>query len=204
MIVLWDMGGIFQEYFTEVILGVGDERGWPLDDVPMGPTHSIPDPDYDAMCAGDLDEPDYLQVVIDRLRALGIDYHPVTDRPQREPVPREEVWGVIDEIAASDRRQAILTNDASRWMGEGWWEHWPQAPKFDAIVDARQVGIRKPAPEPFLFALERIEADPAGIVFVDDMPVNCRGAEAVGMSSVWFDITDPAGSVRRLRERIGL
>jgi hypothetical protein len=36
------------------------------------------------------------------------------------------------------------------------------------------------------------------------MPVNCRGAEVVGMLSLWFDVRDPDGSVHRLIGRLGL
>jgi hypothetical protein len=37
------------------------------------------------------------------------------------------------------------------------------------------------------------------VVFADDLDDNVRGADAAGLSAVLFDITDPAGSVARVR-----
>jgi FMN phosphatase YigB (HAD superfamily) len=37
------------------------------------------------------------------------------------------------------------------------------------------------------------------VVFTDDLEENVVGAEAAGLSAVLFDITDPAGSVSRVR-----
>jgi FMN phosphatase YigB (HAD superfamily) len=39
---------------------------------------------------------------------------------------------------------------------------------------------------------------PADCVFVDDLTVNCDGAEAVGMGSQRLDIRDPVGSLESL------
>jgi putative hydrolase of the HAD superfamily len=51
--------------------------------------------------------------------------------------------------------------------------------------------------------IERTGFDPGECVFIDDMPVNCRGAEAIGMQSVWFDVLDPDQSVASLLKMIG-
>lgn len=47
-----------------------------------------------------------------------------------------------------------------------------------------------------------MDANPEDCLFVDDMRANCIGAEAVGMASFWFDITDPTGSLDRLRAQL--
>lgn len=200
--VVWDMGGIFQIYFTELLVDVGRARGWPLWRMPMGPTGEIEDLAYEAMTRGDISEPEYLKGILASLRSEGIVFDPVTD-PDWEAERRPEVWKLIQELAVSDLSQAILTNDATRWLGESWWETWPDRHLFDAIVDVATLAERKPAPEPFLAVLDRLGVDPGVCVFVDDMAANCRGAEAVGMDSVWFDITAPSESIGRLRERIG-
>jgi FMN phosphatase YigB (HAD superfamily) len=40
--------------------------------------------------------------------------------------------------------------------------------------------------------------DPRNVVFVDDQQINLRGAEAVGLSTVFFDPTDPRSSFERI------
>lgn len=201
--VIWDMGGVFRRYFTEIMVDEGRLRGWPLDRLPLGPTGPTRDADYEKMTKGELTEPNYLEQLKVKLRNAGIDYDPVTD-PDWSKENRPETWEAIRLISESSLRQAILTNDASLWMGERWWERWPPAEYFDAIVDVATLAERKPAPEPYRVAIRQIDLPPSQCVFIDDMVVNCRGAEAVGMSSIFFDITQPRESIRKLLDMIGL
>ena len=199
--VVWDMGGILYPFFTEMMIDLGHDRGWPLDRLALGPTGLVDDPDYRRLLEGDLDEPDYLPIIRDRLRSEGIDFDPPRDLADGWK-RREMTWAVIARIAEMGHRQAILTNDATRWLGEGWWESqgWED---FDAVVDVVQVGVRNPAPEPYLAVVEALGVPASECLFVDDLPVNCRGAEAVGMRSLVFDVTDVRGSLDRLLESLG-
>ncbi|HYV02034.1 MAG TPA: HAD-IA family hydrolase [Actinomycetota bacterium] len=201
--VVWDMGGILYRYFTEVMRDRGAERGWPIDRIPLGPTGDVRDADYERMQDGEIDEADYLALVVARLRAAGIDDDPrgTIDWADQE---RRETWAAIRTIHRAGHRQAVLTNDASRWLGPNWWETWKPAGWFEAMVDVTTIGERKPAPRPYLAAAEALDADPTECVFVDDMRVNCRGAEAVGMASFWFDVRAPGESVDKLLATLGL
>lgn len=201
--VVWDMGGIFRRYFTEVLVDVGRDRGWPVHRMALGPTGEVPDPDYAAMDAGLVPEREYLGRVLARFADEDIDYDPRYD-PDWESEDRPEVWALVRDLAASPLRQAVLTNDATAWLGERWWETWPPRSLFDAVVDVETIGVRKPAPEAFRHVLDVLGVQPSAAIFVDDMHVNCSGAEEVGMHSHWFDVRDPQRSVTALRERIGL
>ncbi len=64
------------------------------------------------------------------------------------------------------------------------------------------VGVRKPAPEPYLAVADALGVPTEECLFVDDLPVNCRGAEAVGMESQLFVVTDTKGSLDRLLARL--
>ena len=201
--VVWDMGGILYRYFTEVLLDEARRRGWDLHGVPMGPTGELPDPDYTAMDRGGIDEPTYLEVVRRRLRTQGIDADPVElmDWPNEF---RDRVWEAVETIHEHGHPQAVLTNDAARWLGAQWWETWEPAAWFDVMVDVSTLGVRKPAARPYRVTAERLGLAPEDCVFIDDMRSNCKGAEAVGMSSVWFDVTDVQDSLRRVREQVGV
>jgi putative hydrolase of the HAD superfamily len=201
--VIWDMGGIMFRYFTELMLDLGAERGWPLDRLALGPTGRLPDPAYEDMLEGRIDEPEYLEAVVGRLRAEGIDFDPPRDLDWSGE-SRPETWAAIRRIHDSGLHQGLLTNDATRWLGVRWWETWEPARWFDAVVDVVTLGVRKPAPEPYLAAATALGLEPAACVFVDDMPVNCRGAEAVGMGAHRFDITRPRESLDGLVRRLGL
>lgn len=200
--VVWDMGGIIYRYFTELMLDVGAERGWPIDKIPMGPTGPVHDADYDRLIANDFDELDYLVIVNKRMEQAGLDFDPVRDLSASWTL-RPEVWDTIKQIGGRGHRQAVLTNDATRWLGDNWWETWEGREHFDAVIDVQTVGVRKPAPEPYLAIVEALGAPPNSCLFIDDMPINCRGAEEVGMDSHLFVVADPVESCRRLLERLG-
>ncbi len=62
----------------------------------------------------------------------------------------------------------------------------------DAVVISEQVGVKKPAPEPFLECLKRLEVLPHQAWFVGDHAVNdIAGASAVGMRAFWLEIEQP-------------
>jgi FMN phosphatase YigB (HAD superfamily) len=201
--VVWDMGGIMYHYFTELMLDYGRTNGWPLDQIPLGPTGMIHDKDYERLVAGEFDEPEYLQRILSNLADLGIVHDPTRDLSW-DGRERSETWATIERIHDAGHRQALLTNDASKWLGPDWWETWGPSRWFESIIDVVMVGVRKPAPEPYLAAASALHVPPTECLFVDDMPVNCRGAEAVGMKSHLFEITDPAGSLHRLEKRLGI
>ncbi len=201
--VIWDMGGIIYRYFTELMLEEGVDRGWPLDRLPLGPTGRVLDVDYQRMLDGEIDEPDYVAVVVDRLAAEGIEFDPPRDL-RWDGHLRPETIATIDLLAGAAHLQAVLTNDASRWLGDGWWTTWEHADRFRAMIDVKTLGVRKPAPEPYLAVAAELRIDPSECLFVDDLPVNCRGAEAVGMQSHLFDITRPTDSLSSLERRLGV
>lgn len=200
--VVWDMGGIFRQFPTEAMVEYGQAHDWPLQCLPLGPTGLVDDPTYRALGEGAMVEADYFDLVVATLADHDIDFDP-RDVPRSFYRPREVVWELLTTLARRpDRRQAILTNDATGWLGEYWWETWQHRHLFDAIVDAGHRGTRKPAAEPYEAVLAELDVDPGRCVFVDDMPCNVRAARDVGMHGVWFDITDPDSSVASLRRMI--
>lgn len=201
--VVWDVGGTLFRHFTELIVEYGRSWDWPLDRLPLGPTGETPDPRYQRLLDGDLDDADYTRLLVEELEANGIDHDPFRDLSWRGR-ERKETWRTIEHLHRAGHRQALLTNDASKWLGEDWWREWPAAPWFDVVIDVITIGVRKPAPEPYQAVAAALGAPPRDCLFVDDSPANCRGAEAVGMKSHRFDIADPDGSLELLEARLGL
>ena len=61
--------------------------------------------------------------------------------------------------------------------------------RVDAVVISEQIGVKKPAPEPFLECLKRLEVQAFEAWFVGDHAVNdIVGASAVGMRAFWLEI----------------
>jgi putative hydrolase of the HAD superfamily len=201
--VIWDMGGVMYPFFTELLVAYGHDRGWPLERLLTGPTGPAFDADYAAMDRGEITEPEYTRRLLAALNRESIALDPYTDLDFTK-IRRTATWALIEQISGIDLRQMILTNDASVWLGECWWETWEHLHLFESIIDVKTIGVRKPAPEPYLACTEALNLPPGECLFIDDMRVNCLGAENVGMHSHWFDITNPVGSVATLRKRLDL
>lgn len=56
----------------------------------------------------------------------------------------------------------------------------------DAVVNSSRIGAVKPDPEIYLYAAEAATSKPERCLFVDDLPANVAGAEAVGMAGLLY------------------
>ena len=73
---------------------------------------------------------------------------------------------------------------------------------FDEEIRSGQVGVRKPGPEIYRLAAERLGVEPEACLFVDDIPANVEGARAVGMWGLLH--RDPAITVPKLESLLGV
>lgn len=118
--------------------------------------------------------------------------------PPSLEVVRPEVLELLTEVD----RPAVLTNDLARFHGPEWLASMGLVDTFDPLIDLSFMGVLKPDPAAYAHACAVLDAAPEDILFVDDQPRNIGGAEAFGLRVAWFDVTDPAGSVLRLREEL--
>lgn len=58
---------------------------------------------------------------------------------------------------------------------------------FDGVVISADVGYLKPNPEIYQALLEQYQLDAEECLFLDDMPYNVEGAQAIGMSALQFE-----------------
>lgn len=79
---------------------------------------------------------------------------------------------------------------------------------FDALFDESfyswELGTKKPEPTYFELVLERIEADPAQVLFVDDMEVNVEAARAVGLRAEHWHLDRGHDALTDLLSRHGV
>jgi HAD superfamily hydrolase (TIGR01509 family) len=116
---------------------------------------------------------------------------------------RAEVTGLLAALAGRARVVAF-TNDMAHWFGPDWPARFPAVARFDAVLEASALGVLKPDPAAFSAAAAALGEDPRRCLFVDDLAANLDGAAAVGMATRLFDVTDPAGSVARVLDAVGL
>ena len=110
-------------------------------------------------------------------------------------VPMQEA---VQAIRTSGLRTALLSNS---WGMADYPRHlFPGM--FDVVVISGEVGMRKPEERIFRHAASLLGLDPAECVFIDDIEVNIKAAEAIGMTAILH--RDPAATLARLGELLGL
>ncbi len=99
--------------------------------------------------------------------------------------PNPPLIELMRELKAAGYRMAMLTNNVREWEPL-WRPMLPVDEIFETVVDSGFVGCRKPESKIYEIALSRIEMPASSCLFVDDVEVNCEGAERAGMTAVHF------------------
>ena len=114
--------------------------------------------------------------------------------------PNEPMVELMRELKASGLKMAMLTNNVLEWEPL-WRSMLPVDEIFEEIVDSAFVGCRKPEARIYELTLERIEMPAEECLFIDDLEVNCEGAEKAGMRAVQFCSNEQA--IPEIRAALG-
>ena len=98
---------------------------------------------------------------------------------------------LMRELKAAGYRMAMLTNNVREWEPL-WRPMLPVDEIFETVVDSGFVGCRKPESKIYAITLDRIGLPAESCLFVDDVLVNCEGAEKAGMTAVHFQDNEQA------------
>lgn len=165
-----------------------------------GPFDPDSDPLWRDLMQGRLTERGYWQLRADEFaavtgrpatyRALFADIY---DLDEGEMV-RPEAVSLIAQARALGLAVGILTNDMRAFQDDDWVARMSVLATVDVIVDGSVEGMLKPDPAIYHLLTDRLGVAPRDCVFLDDQPHNVEGAAAVGMTGIWFDVTDPQAS----------
>lgn len=176
-----------------------------------GPFDPAGDTLWQDMQAGKLSERDYwYQRASETGRLVGEEWQSLPQFLQRirgdDPLTaiRPEALHAIAMAHKAGRKLAILSNELDLFYGAGFRAKLPFLADFDLIVDATYTGILKPDARAYAFVTEGLALTAADCVFVDDQMKNIRGAQAIGMRTVHFDVTRPAASYALALADLGL
>jgi putative hydrolase of the HAD superfamily len=99
-----------------------------------------------------------------------------------EPLP--EMLALVKELK-TEYKTGLLSNHIPDWLN-------PIIDKcnlntiFDSIVTSYTAGVAKPAAGIYLKALELLEVQPDEVLFIDDLEVNVKAAQKLGLNAVLF------------------
>lgn len=116
--------------------------------------------------------------------------------------PDEAMIGAVRIAREKGVPTGLISNSWGGNYGEGGYQREMFDELFDVVVVSGEVGLRKPQPEIYLMAAERLKAEPSECVFVDDFNVNAEGASAVGMLGIQHRTAEE--TIPRLEEFLGV
>ncbi|ORZ01356.1 HAD-like domain-containing protein [Syncephalastrum racemosum] len=122
------------------------------------------------------------------------------------------VLAAIEKIKASGRfTVAALTNnfempedDLEEVEALGGQKPERLMLQFDHYIESRLVGLRKPDPKFYLHACKVIGIEPHEAVFLDDIGMNLRAAQKLGMKTIQVKMGRSEEAVEQLEKIVGL
>ena len=167
----------------------------------QGPFAPEADPLWRAMQADEISERDYWKSrTAEVAKLVGQNWNEMSDfvRAARgadpDSVIRPEFRTTIAACKAAGVRLAILSNELDLFYGADFRDKLPFLKDFEVIVDATYTGILKPDARAYEQVLQELGLPAADCVFVDDQLRNIKGAEALGLPAVHFDVMAPSQS----------
>jgi putative hydrolase of the HAD superfamily len=118
---------------------------------------------------------------------------------------RPEMVGAVRRLRAAGLPLAMLSNNVAPMARTG-----PLAELldlFDAVVESSLEGVRKPEPEIYRRALDRLneavgrDLDFTDCAYLDDLGINLKPARALGMHTI--KVVDPAAALAELSALVG-
>lgn len=192
--LILDFGGVLTNDFWEVLRGFARREGLAEDTFAGLFTQDAEGMQLlRGLERGDIGQLDFEARLAAR---LGVAPEGLLKRLGADLRPDEEMLAVVAELRAAGVKIAVLSNS----LGSDYYDPyapWDLASRADVVIISDQVRLRKPEPEIFQLALEKLDEPASECLFVDDIAPYLKPAQAMGMA-VWHHTSTPA-TVAELR-----
>ena len=206
--VLWDFGGVITTSPFDAFNRFETERGIPRDFI-----RSINARDHETNAWAQFESSRITVGEFDELFAAetaaaghAIRGHDVIALLDGEIRPR---MVTVLERCKRDYKVGCLTNNADAGKGAGMASADDQAAHvkrvmrlFDLVVESSKEGIRKPDPQIYQLARERLQVAPQHVVYLDDLGINLKPARAMGMTTI--KVVSEAQAIDELGQVLGI
>lgn len=75
--------------------------------------------------------------------------------------------------------------------------------RFDAVIESSKVGVRKPEPKIYTMMCDALSVSPQECVFLDDLGINLKSANALGMTTIKVPFGDVQPAIDELMRVLG-
>jgi putative hydrolase of the HAD superfamily len=202
--VLFDMGGVVMESPLHAIARYERERGLPPNAINRVVTAAGETGAWARLERGELTVATFCAPFEADCRAHGVevDGAAVMAAIAAAGVARPAMLEAIRRIRARGLRVGALTNNWKREGPEDDLIPHRLRSHFDAFVESRVVGLRKPDPRIYLLACRELGVEPSRTAVLDDSGGNLKPARALGMATIKVD--DPRRALAELGALLGL
>ncbi|MGI9324549.1 MAG: HAD-IA family hydrolase [Pseudomonadales bacterium] len=188
--VLWDFGGVLTSSPFDAFNRYEAQHGLPQDFIR---TINATNPETNAWAQFESS-----QISAEQFDAL----FQAEAREAGHDVPGAEVLALLSGdlrprvVAALQACKAVfkvgcITNNVKSGQGPGMARSSERAAAlakvmalFDVVVESSVEGVRKPEPEIYRIACQRLGIEPSRTIFLDDLGVNLKPARAMGMHTI--------------------
>jgi putative hydrolase of the HAD superfamily len=195
--VISDFGGVLTTPLIESFMAFQDQTGISnenLGKAMQAATEANGDNPLYEMERGEITEETFLEQLTDSLEPL-LGHRPEMHRFKEiyfEALdPNPPMIELMRGLKAAGYRMAMLTNNVREWEPL-WRPMLPVDEIFEAVVDSGFVGYRKPESRIYAMTLERLGLPAEACLFIDDILVNCEGAQKAGINAVHFQDNEQA------------
>ncbi len=190
-VVISDFGGVLTTPLVQSFMAFQDRTGITAEALGKGmqaATEANGDNPLFEMERGEITEVAFLDLLTEHLQPLlghPPEMHSFKEIYFEALEPNPPMIELMRELKHAGHRMAMLTNNVQEWEPL-WRSMLPVDEIFETVVDSGFVGCRKPESKIYKIALDRIGLPAESCLFVDDVQVNCEGAEKAGMTAVHF------------------
>jgi putative hydrolase of the HAD superfamily len=204
--VLWDFGGVILASPFEAFNHYEDEHGLPRDFI-RSVNAAVPDANaWARLERAQITAEEFATEFARESAAFGHEVSGADVLALLGGEVREEMVTALDRVKGAGLATACLTNNVSGGdvTGDGDTRADVAAvmARFDVVLESSKLGVRKPEPEFYALACERLDVTPDECVFLDDLGVNLKPARQMGMTTI--KVGDPHVAIAELGAVLGL
>lgn len=124
---------------------------------------------------------------------------------------RPDVIAALDRVNAAGFRTGCITNNMPHSTATEWARSAAERrmaaevlARFDEVIESSKVGVRKPEPAIYRMMCDRLGVAPPEAAFLDDLGVNLKPAQALGMKTIKVPLEDYRPALDELAALTGL
>lgn len=188
--VLWDFGGVITSSPFEAFNRFEAAQGLPPNYIRR---INATNPDINAWAqfeSNKISLEEFDRLFLAESTAAG---HPIPGREVVKLLSGDVRPRMLDVLkrCKQDFKISCLTNNVRSGTGAGMSRSAENAAQvqaamslFDHVLQSSKEGMRKPQPEFYLLACERMEVTPNQVVYLDDLGINLKPAKQLGMTTI--------------------